>query len=258
MYDIAICDACEESAGLMRRRIWANAGGLADIRVHLYHSGRELLDAMRFVWFSLIILDIQIKGTGGQETAERIRERDRDVVLVYQNGNVEPSLRSFKMQPFRYIMKNMPDEDVDQYIKASLNQMAILRRMPKLEARKGGRELYLLPDDIVYIEKYRKITKAYLSRAFMEEHEFEEKEGPDVRIMDKLGNLYPLLRGFGFGYPHDSYLINFRYLTCCTERMAELEGFRDKPFKIARSKSEEFQHLREVFSDVGMTEEWGG
>lgn len=51
----------------------------------------------------------------------------------------------------------------------------------------------------------------------------------------------------GFGYPHDSYVINFKYLMVCTGRELKLEGYEDISLNIARSKAREFHLLKSAF-----------
>ena len=74
-----------------------------------------------------------------------------------------------------------------------------------------------------------------------------KKEGTEIRITNKLNSLYEVLRPHGFGYPHDSYIINFKYLASCKKEELRLQGFPDTVFKITRSKSVEFNQLKKEF-----------
>ncbi|MBS5957802.1 MAG: UvrB/UvrC motif-containing protein, partial [Clostridiales bacterium] len=57
---------------------------------------------------------------------------------------------------------------------------------------------------------------------------------------------YEKLKDHGFGYPHDSYIVNLKYLVYCTSKILKLKDI-DNTFQIARSKTQEFNKLKEDF-----------
>lgn len=249
MYEVAICDDSALDRRLLREEISANKEYLEQIRFHEYGSGKELLAKMEQIRFSIIFLDIQMEGMDGEKTAEEIRKLDDGVVLIFYTGCAEPTPHSFEVQPYRFIKKNMPQIEKGKNINDAMDKMAAVMRMPSLEAKVNGGRLFLKPDDIVYMEKYRKSVKVYLSQSAKRRYHIQETDGrePEVRIADKLGNLYDSLRQYGFGYPHDSYIINYKYLMSCIENEIRLEGFPDVVFKVSRSKAVEFNQLKKVF-----------
>jgi two-component system response regulator LytT len=74
----------------------------------------------------------------------------------------------------------------------------------------------------------------------------ENGELPDIRIPEKLEKIYEKLKDHGFGYPHDSYIINLKYLVYCTSKILKLKDV-ENTFQIARSKVSEFNSLKETF-----------
>ncbi|MBS5959257.1 MAG: response regulator, partial [Clostridiales bacterium] len=121
MFEIAICDDNAQDRQRLSERIDKNIPEAEKIRIHEYDSGLLLLEAIKGIRFSIIFLDVQMKGIDGEETAIRIRELDNNVILVFYTGFVEPSPRSFEVQPYRYIMKNMTEKIMDRYIKDALD-----------------------------------------------------------------------------------------------------------------------------------------
>ena len=244
MYNIAICDDLEMDRTHLRERIITLLDE-KEARFYEYTSGKDLLEAMEDIPFDLIFLDIQMEGMDGEETARQIRKRDDSLVLVFVTGKVDPSPRSFIVQPYRFIKKNMTDEEKDGYIQDALIRMEEIAKAPSMTAKCDGSKLVLKPDDIVYIEKYKKTTLVHLSPLARRKHGLDADT--EVRIADKLGDLYEVLRHYGFGYPHDSYIINFKYLMRCTYNEFKLEGYEEIGFKITRSKALEFNRLKTLF-----------
>ena len=249
MFEIAICDDSLQDRNRLAERINKNMPENDKFRVHEYDSGIGLLTALKNIRFSIIFLDVQMKEMNGEETAVKIRELDNNVILVFYTGFAEPSPRSFEVQPYRYIMKNMTDEVMDRYIKDSLGKMVEFGQAPLLTANMNRERLFLRADDIVYIEKYKKNTRVHISDSSSRIYGINDplsKDAPDIRIPDKLENIYEHLKKYGFGYPHDSYIINFKYLIYCTSKMIRLKDV-DNMFQIARSKASEFHMLKEEF-----------
>lgn len=255
MYDVAICDDDVRDSEYLKQHIMRNKKYGELLRFHAYRSGKELLDAMKLIRFSIIFLDIEMEGMDGEDTAEEIRKQDNSVVLVFCTGRVEPSLRSFEVQPYRFMKKNMTNAELDGYIMASLERMAELADMPWLEAKRKGEKLYLRPGDIVYIEKYKKNTRVYLSEQAKIRYGIKTTS-EEIRIADKLENLYEQLKSFGFGYPHNSYIINFDFMLSCKDHEFRLEGIQNTIFKISRSRATEFKILQRAFL-MKKYEGWG-
>ncbi|PPK80304.1 DNA-binding LytR/AlgR family response regulator [Lacrimispora xylanisolvens] len=249
MFEIAICDDSIGDRERLKERIGKNMPESDKFRIHEYDSGISLLAAIKNIRFSIIFLDVQMNEMNGEETAVRVRQLDNNVILVFYTGFAEPSPRSFEVQPYRYIMKNMTDEVMDRYIRDSLDKMIELGQAPLLSANVNRERLFLRADDIVYIEKYKKNTRVHISESSIRIYgikDLDSSDVPDIRVSERLETIYERLKKYGFGYPHDSYIINFKYLIYCTSKILRLKDV-DTMFQITRSKAQEFHMLKEEF-----------
>ncbi len=249
MFEIAVCDDNALDRKFLIERIEKNMGEPETMRIHEYDSGMSLLNVIKSIRFSIIFLDIQMGELNGEETAIRIREMDNNVILVFNTGFVEPSPRSFEVQPYRYIMKNMAVQVIDRYIQDALKRMIEFSQAPLMKASVNREMLFLKADDIVYIEKYKKSTRVYISENAIKIYGIKADfngQFPDIRIQEKLESIYEKLMVYGFGCPHDSFLINFKYLIYCTGKALKLKDV-NYTFPITRSKAVEFNKLKQEF-----------
>lgn len=249
MFDVAICDDSLIDCMDLKNRINKIKEYYSMLRLHEYHSGLDLLNAMKDIRFALIFLDVQMQNMDGEETAKYIRKLDDEVILVFCTGYAEPNHRSFEVQPFRYMKKNMSDDEKDVYITDSLDRMKSVAVQPTIEARIKGKKLYLKPHDIVYIEKYKRSTRVVISKQAMKKYNIMPVQ--EIMVMDKLVDSYRNLRPYGFGYPHDSYIINYKYLTSCTDKEFTLSEC-NTTFRFTRSKAAEFMQLLQQYMNSGV------
>lgn len=247
MYEVAICDDEARDREFLKKELCENEKYGDLLRIHEYGAGRELLKEMEKIKFSIIFMDIKMRGMDGEGVAEEIRKRDDSVIIVFFSGYAKPTMHSIEVQPYRFIKKNMPDVGRREYIDASLQKMVFDAGRPTIIAKIKRKKIVLRSDDIVYIEKYKKFLKVHLSPAAMMRFQIVSDAESDVRIYDKLDNLYELLKPCGFGYPHSSYIINFKYIVSCGDEEIELEGFPNIIFKVTRSRMAEFNNMKQLF-----------
>lgn len=72
-------------------------------KIYEYCDGSDLI--MSQETFDIIFLDIEMKHSNGIEIAQKIRERDMNVPIVYITGYVDYWRRAFKVHAFGFITK---------------------------------------------------------------------------------------------------------------------------------------------------------
>lgn len=244
MDDIAICDDVAIDRKRLITHIRNHNADQDKIRIHEYDSGASLLKAMQEIKFSVVFMDIQMEDMGGYETASRLRKLDDRLILVYYSGTVDPSPKSFETDPYRYMKKNISDKAMDEYINVVITKMEKEREIPLLQVKVGKDSIYIKPDDIVYIEKYKRSMLVYLSEQAY--NQYQVPAGSEIRIFDKLENFYTNFKKYGFGCPHGSFVINFRYLCSSTGKTLKLKNC-DVIFAITQTKVKEFNKQKNEF-----------
>lgn len=81
-----------------------------DVLVCEYNSGESLLKAMKNTTFDFIILDIEMDGIDGLETARHIRKDDTQVPIVLLTSHTEFALEGYEVNAFRFLTKPLERE----------------------------------------------------------------------------------------------------------------------------------------------------
>ena len=174
----------------------------------LFASGDTLLENYSHQ-FDIIIFDIDMPGTNGLDTARKIRETDREVVILFITNIAQYAINGYEVEAVDYIIK-----PVGYFDFAMKFQKAV-----RWAEKNHGSQLYvdtlqgpiaLNTDNVLYVEvmahylSYHMPEREYKVRGSMKEHE-------------------EALRPYHFARCHKSYLINLKHL----KRMASSEVIVD-------------------------------
>lgn len=230
VYQIAICDDEKNYVEFIKNILSENYP--QKMEYHCYYSGEALLEADKQIRHPLIILDIQIGDLNGTEVAKRIRKYNEKAVLVFCSGIYNPTPETFLMTPYRFIQKQNPVEETKRYLRDAVEKM-IKEYQVTMTVDCGGERQRIHFSDVIYIDKskYKRIVHLY--------PEAVSKVGKEPYVTDlTFDELMHRYEKYGLAYPHNSYLVNLRYIK---EHSRETITLKDGTIlSIARSKSKEF------------------
>lgn len=240
MYKIGICDDCARDSEILKRLILKNPACPEEVFFYLYSSGEALLDQMKME-FDVIFLDVCMRGMDGNMTAERIRECDKRVILVFYTGFVALTYTQLRYQPFRYLMKNMNSKELKKNIGEILEEMKVRGLGPTLMVKnekyfKGM--IRVKAEDILYIEIYNRVSRVHLTEQKLADLGIAKgkmKEYTDFICTRKLSDIYEMFCNYGFEYAHNSYIINLNCIAQKSRERVVLEGGHE--LNISKSKS---------------------
>lgn len=102
---VAICDDNEEFVMELEKNI-------KDLKCHnleydAFYSGEELVDAYRdrSVVYDVIFLDMEMGGLSGIETANLIRRKDKNVIIVFVSSYKKYMQECFECSPLQFLVK---------------------------------------------------------------------------------------------------------------------------------------------------------
>lgn len=213
---IGICDDEREMRKLLGAKVKMYCPGAELI---FYENGEELLESGE--WPEILLLDIQMPGSDGMETARCLRNHNKKTILIFVTALEEYVFQAFDVGAFHYLVKPFSDGKLKEVLEKAMEQYrekeALQRAASDQEEnclliKSGGSHIRIFRKDIIYAEVYnRKVT-------------IHSRQG-DVEYYGRLGDLEKQL-GEDFYRSHRSYLIHFKYVVKYTAAAIELERGR--------------------------------
>lgn len=164
-----------------------------NFEVSTFPSGDALLETYRQVW-DILMFDIDMPGTNGMETAKLIRQKDKNVTILFITNVAQYAIEGYGVDAVDYILKPINYYEFSMKFHRAVAKSAHNReRALMIDTVEGTRRIRI--NDIVYMEVlghyiyFHTETREFKSRGNMKE--WEEK-----------------LKHYGFSRVHKSYLVN--------------------------------------------------
>jgi DNA-binding LytR/AlgR family response regulator len=218
MYNIAICDDERIFIDYMKRMLNISADSEGQpFRFYEFHSGEELISSVNDgLNIDLLILDMELGGMDGDETAQHFRERQKEAVLVFCSGVRAPSVISFRATPYRYLLKSYSDDQMIKELKEILAEMAKRAKILYITGHYRSNTIRVNINDIMYFETAKRGSRIVV-RKDCEEADIDTPILIDEKL-DTLEGKYPqIVRA------HSSYMINISHV----KRITGCEVFMD-------------------------------
>lgn len=157
MLRIAICDDDDNDLERVNSFIsnYKKKNG-TEIRTFVFKDGNDLLLSKEK--YDMIFLDIEMKHTNGIEVAQKIRESDMNVPIVYVTSYPEYWKRAYKVHAFDYIEKPIQYNDIETVFRDFMTSADEVKERPIGIMTNDGL-LVLDMNSIIYIwlESKRKV-----------------------------------------------------------------------------------------------------
>ena len=226
MIRVAICDDDREYGMWLEMEILKIFGNGTEI--YRYNSGEDYLVDSE-IMHEVIFLDVEMPGMDGIETAVRIRKENRNAILVFISGVRNPTPESFKVAPYRYLLKSFSIDEMEKELKDIYQETCRVFTDEYLICEREGHNIRVNLLNILYIS---------IIRGGSEVHVFDEN-GESLMIREKIGSLGDRLCHKDFAYAHNSYLVNLRNVDSFSKAEVVLKD--QTTLAISRSKYSEFE-----------------
>ncbi|MCL2339479.1 MAG: LytTR family DNA-binding domain-containing protein [Actinomycetia bacterium] len=192
---VAIVEDTPQDTDILTRMVNACA---ENTQITSYESGEALLQQFEPGLFDLIFLDVFMYELSGVQTAERIRDIDGRVVLVFTTTSEDFTRESYRLNAYKYLVKPLVQADVQDAC-----ELAALKR-----ARDSGATLSIVHEDIPVVIPLDDILFIESANRRSVVHTIDATYTTTMTI-DALQKLLPAPR---FMRSHRSYLVNLDHV----------------------------------------------
>lgn len=226
---IAVCDDEAEVLNLIADRVQQCCADWGE--VFRYTDSTALLEDSRKTVFDVLLLDIEMPGLDGMALAEKIREENPYVAIVFITNKEDCVFRAYRYGTFRFIRKAYLDEELEAAV-ADLKAWFDAKSESIVLQRADGQCAQRI-QDIRYIEvQGHTLTihcadDAYQAAGTMKDFDKALSEKGFIRI-------------------HKSYLVNFRYIYLVGTKDVQLTDGSLLP--LSRNRIRETQMKLQIFT----------
>mgnify|MGYP003307478884 CR=1 FL=1 len=203
---VAICD--DENMQLsMTKTSLETAYKSLDLVVDTYNSGAKLLNAVDDAHYDLIILDIEMPGLNGIDTARKLRKIENKTAIVFLTSHVEYALEGYEVNALRYLTKPANPEKLSEIITYLLEQK---KKDKRILLRNNEDVEMVCVADIYYMEAQDQMIRVVTDKG-------------EYRNRYNLGDYEKELGAYGFFRIHRGYLINLGHVLRLTGKEIVME-----------------------------------
>ena len=211
------------------RRFQRENGTVIDVEE--YADGRELIDRYS-PRFDLIFLDIEMRTLNGMHTAEKIRETDERVMLVFLTHMSGYAIRGYAVQASDYILKPL------SYDLFAVKMQEWIRRIERSRGKNimiaaGEETIQLSTDRIYYLE-------------VMGHRLIYHTDQGKIEVWGKLKDAAEALAGKGFALCNQCYLVNLLHVQRISGNLVQVG-----PDSLAISRPRRKDFLQAVTDYIG-------
>lgn len=238
MYDIYLCDDDEFFCKRIHHLLESVLPDPSDYCFRTYTNLSQFLkDVKKIPIIDILLMDIQFpneKKNNGYTAAEIFRKYFSNALLIFCSGVYDITPDVLFHTPFRYIKKEMSDDKIIQTLSETVQHLREQQPALNLLVYQGRNSINLSIDDITYIARNRGYCMVHLS-----EYAREKYHTDCLVSKQSLPELQALLSSYHFSLPHNSYLVNLKYVWKSNYNILILSD--ETELNISRSKIKKFK-----------------
>jgi DNA-binding LytR/AlgR family response regulator len=207
------------------KKMFANYAkdGEYEFDIHRYGDGLSFLSDFHSD-YDLILLDIQMPGINGMETAKRIRKTDSNVLIVFITNMAQYAVEGYNVHAYDFILKPINYDNFRMKFDRICNELRHRETYETMSLINRSVCRNIRISDIKYIEVVDHDVLFHLT-------------AETFRFRATLGDIERRLDGKHFSRCNSCYLVNLKYMSEIKGEYAVVDG---ESLKISRSKRQEF------------------
>lgn len=193
-----------------------------EIRLSFFRDGDEIVEKYT-ADYHIILMDIQMQFMDGMTAAEKIREMDQKVIIMFITNMTSYAIRGYEVDALDYMVKPVEYFSFCQKLKRAID------RIPQ-----SGESFLLLPVETGV--RRVNVKEIYYVESYGHQMVFATKNG-NVQCRMTMKKAEEELLQYNFFRCGKSYLVNMKYVEGIREGCCMIHGQR---LQISRQKRKEF------------------
>lgn len=214
----AVCDDEREMVDYISDKLHEYYPEECEIRK--YTDGRSLLSDSRDEDFDALFLDICMPNLDGMALAEKFREFNQNVKIIFVTNNNELAYKGYIYDAFRYVRKSKLEQELCEAARSLINYFVSLGEYLNFKTPNGE------------ITKSVKSIKCFEVKGHTVTMVCDQSAD---RVCGTLKEYEERLNNMGFIRIHKSYLVNYRYIYAVQNSNVKLTCGRELPLSRNRA-----------------------
>ena len=173
--------------------------------------------------FDIILLDIQMKHMDGMAAAEKIRQIDSDVIIIFITSTVQYAVQGYAVDALGYVLKPVPYTQFEQLFVKATQRVQAKQKHVYIKVSVEDKQLKLDCETIHYIESQRNNVILHCS-------------DQDYVTAGPLKRFEEMLAEHGFSKCHNAYVVNLSSVEAVQKEEVLLTSGETLPISRARKK----------------------
>lgn len=194
-----------------------------ELRIFTFTSGEELLENYSCK-YDILFLDIKMTGVTGIQVAQKIREQDKKVIIIFLTSLIQYAVDGYKVNAANYIIKPLKKKrlmmEMDHWI-SELEQ----KEEPFITIHNDSGTYKILLKTISYIETFNRNILIHSSQG-------------NILCYWKMKEIEEKISQYGFSRNHSSFLVNLFYVENIEK--SDIKLVTGELLPIGKSKKKEF------------------
>ena len=192
-----------------------------EIETKRYESGILFLDQYKGE-FDIVFMDIRMQGINGMEAAQKLREKDKTVVLIFLTSLAQYAVQGYEVDALAYIIKPVTYPALKMKMEKAVGRCK--KDVPDIVINTGGARVSIHGDDLKYVEIF--------------DHNIQYRTSSGIiKGYGTLKDVEAALPDKGFFRLNKQIIVNLKYVTRIEGGNATVDG---REFSISRQRKKEF------------------
>lgn len=183
-----------------------------DAEVKIYLQPEAFLNSPLSVW-DIVFLDVRMgeDDCDGIKVAHKLREENKNALLIYVSGLIEFATRGYEVSAFRYLLKSDLEVSFKYCMADAMDQAHVLQDLYPLRIV-DGETVHIPLHKLIYFESQGAGVDVHV----------QEKERAVYRARKRISDIQNELEHKGFLRIHRGFLVNMRHITSMKNYEAKL------------------------------------